>query len=54
MSGKQLRMQCPNFFIRASSKRRIKRTESVKNADVLSATPTLVHPVRRKFEAAKL
>ncbi|GIN58066.1 hypothetical protein J8TS2_23850 [Lederbergia ruris] len=34
-------------------KKEDKKDPSAKGADVLSATPTLAHPVRRKFEAAQ-
>ncbi|KRG16191.1 hypothetical protein ACA30_02660 [Virgibacillus soli] len=34
-------------------KKEDKKDPSAKDADVLSATPTLAHPVRRKFEAAQ-
>ncbi|GIN73268.1 hypothetical protein J14TS2_37430 [Bacillus sp. J14TS2] len=35
------------------SKKEDKKNQVGDYADVLSATPTLVHPVRRKFEAAQ-
>ncbi|GIN59083.1 hypothetical protein J8TS2_34020 [Lederbergia ruris] len=34
-------------------KKEDKKDPSAKGADVLSATPTLARPVRRKFEAAQ-
>ncbi|GIN58145.1 hypothetical protein J8TS2_24640 [Lederbergia ruris] len=43
----------PGLLFKCVFKKEDKKDPSAKGADVLSATPTLAHLVRRKFEAAQ-